>query len=106
MEVRRPGELATGQRGADIACQFHTAVPEGYETVWGFLAMEEPYVLDIMLDPVQSLMREQSRACSLAEQYGYDRLIVMAPPAVAARGVPSAYAFPMAILREVFPTNP
>jgi len=85
---------------------FRTAVPPEYDTVWGFLASEEPHVLDLMLDPILSPLADQRRAEALASRAGAEVLTVIAPPAVAAAGITSVSAFPLYILREAFPTNP
>jgi hypothetical protein len=84
--------------------QFMTPVPAGFDTVWGFLAKEEPHVLDLMQDPVRGLIVDQNKAQIHALLLGHDTHIVQSPAAVAARGIASVQAFTLEVLRQVFPT--
>lgn len=84
-------------------CQFRTPCPPDHDTVWGFIAAREPHVLDLMEDPVSGLFEEQARAQDIAQRGGFEFVPVPSPPAVAAVGVTEVFAFPTAVLNDVFP---
>ncbi len=90
----------------DLGSPYYSEVPVGHATVWSFLLKEEPHVLELMLDPVGSLLADQRRAEIMAAVLGYGYHMVPAPPAVRATGIPVVKAFPLTVLRDVFPTNP
>lgn len=86
--------------------QYKSPTPNGYETVWSFLAAYEPIVLEIMLDPVQSLMQDEAKATRVARRMKLPTQRVPAPPVLQELGHTEVRAFPLAVLTEVFPTNP
>lgn len=77
-----------------------------YDTVWGFLSKHEPHTLELMLDPVDSLIADESIAKLTAEALGQKYHSVPAPPALQEAGITEVLAFPLVVLHEVFPTNP
>lgn len=86
--------------------QFETPVPDGYDTVWGFLLREEPFVLDIMMDPIQAGLSDQRRARIISDCLGETFKVVVAPPALLSVGVKEVFAFTTSVLRETYPVNP
>lgn len=93
---------------AEPITKFRTTVPPDHDTVLGYLAVEEPHVLRMMVDPLRSLFDDQCRAMRLSHAYGASYFPVDTPLALIEAGLPEGvvYAFPVAILREVFPANP
>jgi hypothetical protein len=91
------------QRGYRIN-DFITIVPSDHDTVWGFLAKEEPNVLDIMVDPVGGLLVDQHRAQVTSLLLGHPTHLVAAPAAVWAAGITEVPVFKLEVLRQVFPT--
>lgn len=81
---------------------FTTPTPPDHDTVWGWLARNEPWVLDTMTDPVLGCLDDQSRARSFASRTGVEYHAVTAPPALAAAGIPEVFAFPTSVLHDVF----
>lgn len=83
-----------------------TTTPADHDTVWGFLARWEPWVLELMMDPIKGLFEDQERAKQIAHLLGYEPVAVPAPDKVRQAGVPEVFSFPMAVLLETFPANP
>jgi hypothetical protein len=84
--------------------QFMAPVPAGYDTVWGFLAKEEPHVLDLMQDPIKGLLADQRKAQVHALALGLEAYPILAPAALQLAGISSVLMFKLEVLRQVFPT--
>jgi len=80
-----------------------TDTPPDHDTVWGWLARNEPWVLGTMSDPVLGCLGDQTKAMEFAQRAGLEFIHVPAPPALRARGIPEAFAFPTSVLHDVFP---
>lgn len=76
--------------------------PEGYDTVWSFLSREEPFSIELLLDPARDLLPDQEKAQRVAQRAGFDIVPVKAPPALSASGQDECFAFPLAVLYIIF----
>lgn len=86
-----------------MSAAFHTNTPPDTATVWGWLALNEPWVFHTMTDPVLGCIEDQRRAQAFADRAGLDYHPVPAPPALRERGIPEVFAFPLSVLNDVFP---
>lgn len=83
-----------------------SAAPAGYETLWGFLARTEPWVLATMLDPVCGLIRDERQARKIARAMRVPVMVLPAPDVLHREGLTEIGAYPGAVLERVFPLNP
>lgn len=86
-----------------MSTAYLTSTPPDCDTVWGWLARNEPWVLDTMTDPVMGCLEDQERGRHFADRQGVEYVAVPAPPAVAQRGIPEVFAFPLHVLHDVYP---
>jgi hypothetical protein len=79
-----------------------TPVPEGFDTVLGYLARYHPDVLAVMgdyADP-QVTVRDGFKLAHMAKRYGCTVLWVEAPPALKAQGIDKVRAYPLSLLAK------
>ena len=81
-------------------------VPFGFDTCWSFLARTEPATLALMADPIGGLVDDDGRAQQAAHDMGEPVVMVAAPEALRAIGIPEVGAYPVAVLERLFPVNP
>lgn len=77
-------------------------VPEGYDTVLGYLAKHHPDVLVLMgdyADP-QATVRDGFKLAHWCKKQGCPVLWVKAPPVLAERGVDKVRAYPLSLLAK------
>lgn len=85
---------------------FISKCPAGTDTVWGFMARTEPWIIETADDPVADFLDDQERAVLLANREGVVPEIVIAPGPVLAAGVEQVLAFPEGILRDLYRAVP
>lgn len=77
--------------------------PPGYDTVYGYLARTEPFVLDLMHDFAAFSAQDSARAAALCRKRRMRPVTVRAPEAVVADGgAAHCPAFPLAVLDELY----
>ena len=84
------------------AAEFKSPCPMGMDTVWGFLARTEPWIILTADDPIADLLEDQDRAAVLADREGLECITVAAPMPLQQRGYQRVIAFPEALLRELY----
>ncbi len=80
--------------------------PDGYYTVWSFLAETEPGTLWLADDPAAAFAPDQDRATAVAADINAPVVTVSIPPALAGSPVEAAgcvCAFPRVVLLLLYP---
>ncbi|UJX45738.1 hypothetical protein D7006_14185 [Xanthobacter sp. YC-JY1] len=78
-------------------------IPDGSDTVWGWLARHEPEALYFMESPGLDALEFEEEAKALAAAEGIYPMTCPSPEAVRATGGPArAFVFPNLLLRAVF----
>lgn len=77
-------------------------VPEGYNTVYGYMETVNPGLLDVVRQPLKvAYNREQRALRALANRRKLPLCKVVAPLALQDEGVEAVIAYPINLLREV-----
>ncbi len=82
------------------------AVPTGFDTAWSFIGRTEPWLFDLMDDPISGLISDDRKARRLASEVGVITMTITAPDALREAGVADVIVAPTAVWHDVFPVNP
>ena len=82
------------------------AVPTGFDTAWSFIGRTEPWLFDLMDDPIGGLISDDRKARRLANEIDVPTMTITAPDALRKAGVEHVIAAPTAVWHDVFPANP
>lgn len=96
-------EPSTQAKDAEVyqyLSHFLTETPEGFDTVLGWLAKNNPEALMLMQDPIFDTRRDGFWLMHKAEQEGCKVKKVSAPPIMAEEGIPTVNAYPNALLER------
>ena len=82
------------------------AIPTGFDTAWSFIARTEPWLFDLMDDPIGGLIADDRKARRLASEVAVTTMTIAAPDALCEAGVEDVIAAPTSGWHDVFPANP
>jgi len=82
-----------------------TAAPAGWSTIATWWAVEEPYALELMVDPLATLREEDARMRTLIAAREVPEVLVRACSALAAVGVEYERAYPDVLLARRYPAD-
>jgi len=86
----------------DMSDYVSKGVPQGHNTVWGFLAQTEPASLYLMSAPGSDVAPVETRIVGMAKELGIEMGAAIAPSLVQETGGPKMCAtFPSLLLRLV-----
>lgn len=95
-----PGAAALTQ--PDYLALYKTPTPLGYDTILGFLAREQPEVLDLMSEPISDTVRDGFAMRNISKRAGVFAVKVAAPPGLIAAGITEVNAYSLELLRGRF----
>lgn len=79
----------------------------GFETCWSFITRTEPWLFDLLADPVRDLIPDTEKADQIAEEV--DSSIIFLPATMDLTreyGILCVIGYPTALLHLVFPSSP
>jgi hypothetical protein len=82
--------------------RFMSAVPAGYDTVFGFLAKHYPDVLTFMDETVDATEADERTLATWCREKGLATVEVKAPPSLHEAGVERVTAYPLTLLVACF----
>jgi hypothetical protein len=84
-----------------------TTLPDGFDTVAGFVAKNDPGLFDYLTeDPVLSLHEDERQLAERATRWGLPMHPVPASPAYVSRGFDRQLAFPAAFIVSLYEGGP
>jgi len=81
---------------------YKSEVPEGHNTVLGYIAENNPEMLELISDPAEGTQRDGFKLSHWVRGYGIDPIKVDAPSILRIKGIEKVNAYPEHLLKDRF----